>query len=441
MPTFKASRAFASAAVVLAMAATATACGGGSSTNGSGNSSPKTLTYWASNQGSSIAVDQKVLGPQLKKFQQQTGIKVKLEVIGWPDLLNRILAATTSGQGPDVLNIGNTWSASLQATGAFLPFDSTTMAAIGGQSRFTASAVAAAGAAGQAPAAVPLYSLSYGLYWNKAEFKKAGISAPPTTWSQLVADGKKLTTGKQTGLAIEGANFAENAHHAFIFGKQHGVNFFTAAGKPQFNTPGAVAAVKQYIDLMASDKIASTSDAEYDQNQSVTDFASGKAAMLLWQAAGSSLKAHGMQPSQYGVAPIPFQTAAPSSATKIDSMVAGINMAVFKNTKNRDGALKFVKFMTSVTEQKILNKAYGSIPPVIAAQSDPAFSTPELQTLRGVLGSSSAPMPQVANESQFETTVGTAMKDLFADAAAGKPVTTASVKAALTKAQQQMPQS
>jgi multiple sugar transport system substrate-binding protein len=438
VPTFKASRVIARVAV--AMAASVTACGGGSSSGGS-DSSPKTLTYWASNQGPSITVDQQVLGPELKKFQQQTGIKVKLEVIGWADLLNRILAAVSSGQGPDVLNIGNTWSASLQASGAFLPFDSANMAAIGGQSKFTPSAVAAAGAAGQAPAAVPLYSLSYGLYWNKAEFAKAGIAAPPTTWAQLVADGKKLTTGKQYGLAIEGSSYTENAHHAFIFGKQHGVNFFTADGKPQFTQPGAVAAVKQYVDLMAADKIASPSDAEYDQNQSVTDFATGKAAMLLWQAAGSTLKAHGMKQSQYGVAPIPFETADPSPATKVDSMVAGINMAVFKDTKNRAGALKFVKFMTSTTEQKILNKAYGSIPPVVAAQNDPAFATPDLTTLRGVLANSSAPMPQVANESQFETLVGTAMKGLFADAAAGKPVTTASVKAALSKAQQQMQQS
>src|ERR1043165_6208682 len=98
-------------------------CGGG----GGEKSSPKTLTYWASNQGRSIQQDQQVLGPELKKFEARTGIKVKLEVIGWPDLLNRILAATSSGQGPDVLNVGNTWSASLQATGAFQPFDDATI--------------------------------------------------------------------------------------------------------------------------------------------------------------------------------------------------------------------------------------------------------------------------------------------------------------------------
>lgn len=45
----------------------------------------------------------------------------------------------------------------------------------------------------------------------------------------------------------------------------------------------------------------------------------------------------------------------------------------------------------------------------------------------------------MANESQFETLVGTAVKNLLAAAAAGKPATEDSVKAELTKAQQQMP--
>ena len=81
---------------VLAVMATA-ACGGGGTDNASsGSGSAKTLTYWASNQGPSLDKDKEVLTPVLAKFTQQTGIKVNLEVIGWPDLLNRILAAITS---------------------------------------------------------------------------------------------------------------------------------------------------------------------------------------------------------------------------------------------------------------------------------------------------------------------------------------------------------
>ncbi|SME97925.1 sugar ABC transporter substrate-binding protein [Streptomyces sp. Amel2xC10] len=433
-------RAAAAGAVVMSLALAATACGGGSSTDGEGsNDSPKTLTYWASNQGASIAIDKKVLQPELDKFEKQTGIKVKLEVVPWSDLLNRILTATTSGQGPDVLNIGNTWSASLQATGALLPWDDANFAKIGGKDRFVASALGSTGAEGKDPAAVPLYSMAYALYYNKEIFADAGISKPPATWDELVADGKKIQAKGKQVLGAEGANVSENVHHVFTFAKQHGADFFTADGKPDFTSDGAVAAVKQYVDLMAKDKAIPVGNAEYAQNQSVSDFAKGKTAMLLWQSASANLKSQGMSEDAYGIAPVPVQSGAPGAGKQVNSMVAGINISVFKNSDNLDGATKFVKFMTSDEEQKILNTAYSSIPPVAAAQTDAAFNSPATAVLKDTLAKSAAALPQVADESQFETAVGTAVKELFADAAAGRAVTTASVKARLEKAQQQMP--
>jgi multiple sugar transport system substrate-binding protein len=411
---------------------------GCSSDSGGSDDSNTTLTYWASNQGSSLDNDKQVLQPELDKFKQQTGITVKLEVIGWPDLLNRILAATTSGQGPDVLNIGNTWSATLQATGALLPFDDGAMNTIGGKSRFLAGSLSATGAEGKPPAAVPIYSLAYGLYYNKKQFAAAGIANPPTSWSELVEDGKKLTHGNQWGLALEAGNPTENAHHAFTFGEQFGAQWFDSAGKPTFDAPANVAAVKRYIDFMATDKIVNPSDVQYANNQSITDFATGKSSMLLWQAADSGLKTHGMNPDDYGMAPIPFETPAPSGGKHINSMVAGINMAVFANTKHKDAALKFVKFMTSDAEQTTLNKAYTSLPTVQGAYSDPAFQTPTVKTYQQILSTTAAPLPEVPEESQFETLVGGAMKDMFADAASGKAITDDYIRSKLTAANQQV---
>ncbi|MFF7600985.1 ABC transporter substrate-binding protein [Streptomyces mirabilis] len=432
-------RAAAAGAVTVSLLTAVTACGGGSSTGGGSNDSPKTLTYWASNQGASIEVDKKVLQPELDKFEKQSGIKVKVEVVPWSDLLNRILTATTSGQGPDVLNIGNTWSASLQATGALLPWDASNFAKIGGKDRFVDSALGSTGAQGKDPAAVPLYSMAYALYYNKKMFADAGIATPPATWDELIADGKKLSKGGKWGLGAEGSNPSENIHHTFVFAKQHGADFFTADGKPDFTSDGTVAAVKQYIDLMAKDKIIAPGNAEYAQNQSVSDFAKGKNAMLLWQSASANLKSQGMSDDAYGIAPVPVQSGTPGTGTNVNSMVAGINLAVFKNSHNLDGATKFVKFMTSDAEQKILNTAYSSIPPVKTAQTDATFNTPANAVLKDTLAKSAAALPQVADESQFETTVGTAVKTLFAAAAAGHAVTTESVKAELEKAQQQMP--
>ena len=427
---------------VVAAAATAVltlaACGGGTSTGASGgNTTSSTLTYWASNQGASLQADYNVLNPELATFKQETGITVHVQVIGWADLLNRILAATTSGQGPDVVNIGNTWSASLQATGAFLPFTSSTFGQVGGESKFLTSAIGSTGAAGKPPAAVPIYSLAYALYYNKAMFTAAGIASPPATWSDLVADGTKLTHGSQYGLAVEGASIPENIHNVFILSKQMGGSFFDSAGNPTFTTPQNVAAVQQWVNFMATDHIVNPGDAEYDQNQSLSDFAKGKDGMILWQAAGTALKADGMAAGAYGVAPVPVESGTPSSSNP-DSMVAGINMAVFKDSKNQAAALKFVKFMTSQSESLKLNGEYGSIPPVSSALTASPAANQEQTVLRNVLSSSAVAMPQVAKESQFETVVGTAVKNLFADAASGKPVSAATVKAQLSSAQQQM---
>ncbi|MGY5627639.1 MULTISPECIES: ABC transporter substrate-binding protein [unclassified Streptomyces] len=433
-------RAAAVGAVTLSLVLTAAACGGGSTGTEGSNERPKTLTYWASNQGANLEVDKKVLQPELDKFEKETGIEVKLEVVPWSDLLNRILTATTSGQGPDVLNIGNTWSASLQAGGALLPWDEKNFEAIGGRDRFVESALGSTGAQGQDPAAVPLYSMAYALYYNKKMFADAGIEKPPATWEELVETGKRLSRDGAWGLGAEGSNLSNNIHQVFVLAKQHGADFFTADGRADFTSDGAVAAVKQYVDLMAKDKIIAPGNAEYAQNQSLSDFAKDKTAMVLWQTASATFEAQGMDEDEWGVAPAPVQSGKPGPGKATNSMVAGINMAVFKNTKNIDGAKKFVKFMTSDEEQVILNKAYGSIPPVKAAQQDPAFSAPALTVLRDTLADSATALPQVPEESQFETVVGTAVKELFADAAAGRAVTTESVRAKLEKAQQQMPE-
>jgi multiple sugar transport system substrate-binding protein len=406
-----------------------------SSSGNGGSSGPTTLTYWASNQGTSLANDKQVLSPELAKFTKQTGIKVKVEVVPWSDLLNRILAATTSGKGPDVLNIGNTWSASLQATGAFQPFDDSTINQVGGKSRFLAGSLSATGAAGKPPTAVPLYSLAYGLYYNRKMFAAAGIANPPTTWDEMIADGKKLTSGGKWGLSLEGGSVSENVHAAFTLSQQEGGSFFDSAGKPTFDTPQNVAAIKRYLDLIQTDKITNPSDAEYSNGtEALSDYATGKTAMVIWQAAAGSLAQLGMKAADIGVVPVPV----PAGGKKITSMVAGINLAVFKNTKHKDAALKFVKFMTSTPEQEILNKTYGSLPTVADAYSNPAFQTPAVKTFKDILATSAAPMPAVPQESQFETLIGTAMKNMFADAATGKTVSADKISSQLKAAQQQL---
>jgi multiple sugar transport system substrate-binding protein len=428
------------AALAAALPLTAVAaCGGGQASDGN------TLTYWATNQGQSIADDQKVLNPILQRFQQETGVKVDLEVVTSDTLYNRILTAVSSGQGPDVLNIGNTWSASLQATGAFLPFDDKAMQAIGGKDKFVAASLAATGAAGQTPTSVPLLAQTYSVIYSKKAFTDAGITAPPKTWDEFLTDAKKLTkdtngdgTPDQWGLTLPAGSPSSDSHLAFILGRQQGGALFDAGGKPTFDSAQQLAAARQAIDLMATDKIVSPSNAEFTtKQQAISDLVQGKAAMYLGQTSTLGiLDTLGFK--DYGVATVPVPATLPPGGKNTMSMAGGINISVFGESKNTDAALKFVNFMTSTQTQLELSKGYRTLPVVKDAYADPALADPVTQTYEEIQAQHSEPMPQLSAEGQMETLVGGAYKQLFAKAATGQPVTDGDIRAALDSAQQQM---
>ncbi|WP_158864930.1 ABC transporter substrate-binding protein [Leifsonia sp. AG29] len=428
-------RAIAAAAIAAAVSLVVAGC---SSSSGSGSSSGGTLTYWASNQGTSLDNDKQVLTPVLDEFTKETGTKVKLEVIGWNDLQTRIQTAVTSGQGPDVLNIGNTWASSLQATGAFLPFDDANMKAIGGSSKFVKTALDTGGAAGKPVTSVPLYGLAYGLYYNKKMFSDAGVQ-PPTTWEELVAAAKKLTNGTQYGFSLAAGSYTENVHFAFINGSQNGGEWFDSKGNPTFTSQANVDGIKRYLDLMQTDKVVNPSNAQYDNGvQAVNDFATGKVAMILSQNnADSSIVKNGMKSDQYGVVPFP----APEGGKKIASFPAGINLSVFKNTKNKDAALKFVKYMTSSSVQSRLAKPYATLPVLAGAKAEFTDNADEAATFQKIYNEMAKPLPLVPAEDQFENTVGKAMNDMFAKIATGGTVSDADIKAAMQTAQDQVKQS
>ena len=200
------------------------------------------------------------------------------------DLLNRILAATVSGKGPTSSTSATPGRPRSRppAPSCRSPVDHEQ---IGDTGRFLPGA-SPRPAPRQAAGGVPLYCTAYGLYYNKAEFAAAGISGPPATWVGVRRGRQEADQGQPLGLTVEAGQIPENVHLAFELSQQQGGSFFDSAGKPTFDTPQNVAAVKQMIDFMQTDKIANPSDAQYSNGtEALNDYATGKAAMLLWQTA------------------------------------------------------------------------------------------------------------------------------------------------------------
>jgi multiple sugar transport system substrate-binding protein len=425
--------------VMVALLVTVAACSN-SSSSGTGSSSGslrgQTITYWASVEGTGPQQTTQTLTAQFARFTKQTGIHVNMQVIPWSDLLQKILTAVTSGNGPDVMEIGNTWSPSFAASGGFVSFTPSTFSQIGGSGKFSKAALSVAGAPGKAPISVPVYSEAYGLFYNKADFAAAGISSPPRTWTEFQADAKKLTTAGRYGIAIEGASTSEAAHWAFLLGEQNG-NPLYVNNKWDFATTTEAKALSLYVNLVA-DGVADKSDAQQNSNVSETEFATNKAAMLLWQNPMSTLSQLGMKPSAYGIAPIPVVSPAPPGGQPVETFPAGINLAIPSSSQHQAAALALVKYLTSTPVQVQVNNTYGTFPPVLTAQASSQFQTPGLKTLVNTYNSQSMPLPKVPSESTMETDLGGAITHLIGSAATGGPVSISTIQAALTSAQDQL---
>lgn len=427
---------------VLLAACVAGGCGAGSSSSGGS----RTLTYWATNEAASLGIDKKIYSRIVADFEKKTGVDVKITVVPWSDLLKKILTATASGQGPDVVNIGNTWSASLQATGAFVKFDKETMKAIGGKDKFVDIALQSNGAPGKVPTALPLYMLPDPvLFYNKKLFEQAGVAKPPETLSEFRAVAEKLTRDTdgdgnpdQWGFAFPGTDWYTMVHRAYVLSKQQGGSFFDEHGNPTFATDENVEAVHRIVSLVGD--VAPPAVAEYKNTNVLSEFVNGNVAMIM--APLNTLKAlkdRGMTSEDFGVAMRPIPESIPSDGAPYRGYLSGTNISVFKSTDNRKAALKFVEYMTSKEQQIALAKAYGDgyLPVTKEAFSSSAYGGRYRELGMQVI-KHSVPMPQVKYEAEMETFVGNAVVRLIRKAATGAKVTESDVRSALEKANQKL---
>jgi multiple sugar transport system substrate-binding protein len=433
------------ASAILALLLTISACGGSEQEQ---QQQSKTLTYWVPQEADSLEEDEANFDKIVEDFEKQEDVNVKVKAISWDDLYQDILTAITSGEGPDVLNIGNTWAASLQATGAFVPFDEETMAKIGGEDKFVPAAMSSTGAPGQPPGSVPLYLLPDPvLYYNKAMFEEAGIQQPPKTWDDFIEVGKEFTKDTdgdgepdQWGVVTQAGSLYDNLHKAFVLSEQYGGQWFDQNAKPTFVQPGNVDGIKLYVDLIAEYKIMPPRMASATAGtESESDFANGEAAMMIQPSTSTTtLETRGMKTDEYGLAPLPVLDPLPAGGEPAVGYVSGTNTVVFKNASDQDLALEFVKYLTSTKTQLELAQVYGSLfPAVNDALEKPEFQGGQMDVFTEIL-KNSAPLPQVSQEGEFETFVGKAVTNLIQQAATTGTVTESDIKAELEAAQQRI---
>jgi multiple sugar transport system substrate-binding protein len=127
-------------------------------------------------------------------------VEIKYRKLTVDTYKKELLDAMASGQGPDIFMIQNTWLPSFADKVVAAPDT------ILNEQQFRGNFVdvAASDFLNQGKVyAVPLSVDSLGLYYNKDLFNQAGITAPPATWNDFVADVQKLTKVNSYGQIIQ----------------------------------------------------------------------------------------------------------------------------------------------------------------------------------------------------------------------------------------------
>jgi multiple sugar transport system substrate-binding protein len=195
-----------------------------------------------------------------------------------------------------------------------------------------------------------LMDVKYFMY-NKDILQRAGISAPPKTWEELV---DQATTIKQQSLAefpiIWSWNQKEGVVCDFtvlLFG--NGGAFLDSSGKPVFNDDKGVQVLtwmKQTID----DGLSNPSSVSSDEGAVEADFLAGKSAFAvnwLFQYSDSNDSTKSQIVGQAAFAPMPVFAAGAAAGIKGSSVDGSSAFAIMATTPYPDQTWKFLTYLSS----------------------------------------------------------------------------------------------
>ena len=295
-------------------------------------------------------------------------ITVKVEVVNWDDLLQKLQTDISGGTNPDLSIIGTRWLLDFVKDDQAEPLDSMMSAEFKG--RFIGTFLSP-GQIGGKTYGLPIAASARALYYNKDLLAKAGIAAPPATWDEVAADGAKLKPLGIPAFGIQGKQIETDVYWYYALWSYGGG--VVKNGKAAFDSPEGTASLAMYKSLI--DK-GYTEDGvtNYAREDLQNLFKQGRVAMMITAPFLINQIAAEAPKLNYGVAPVPKQTTNATYAVT-DSVV------MFKNSKVKPAAFKFLQFLFTRAPRLAFNKNEGFLPTTKAVAKDAYFTKNErLQT-------------------------------------------------------------
>ena len=312
---------------------------------------------------------------------QHPGVTVKVTVLDWESGWNKITAAAASRRGPDLLELGTTWTPAIAAMGGIERLSAAQLAEIDDGAAFfpelwkTNRIFGEPGVYG-----VPWYADVRAAFYRTDVFALAGVDPKQAfaTWDSFHAALKKINgtvvDGKRVAaLAYAGKNDWDVVHNLAPWIWNAGGDMVTADAKHSaLDTPQALRAIDFYSSLAVEGLVPSNA-LEKDSDILEGAFVGGDYAVIFsgpWlvrrifaSPAGSVIRTH------FDVAPYPAGDHGHAT------IFSGSNLAIFKGSKHKAEAWSLIKYLASKPAQVTLTQLTSMMPTRRDAAADPALTS------------------------------------------------------------------
>lgn len=297
------------------------------------------------------------------------GIKIQLTSLPWGEAFEKFLNMVQAGDTPDIVEMPDRW------LGLYANNDQ--LADLGGYLKKTPDLAMLSDRALQFGSAVrhTLYEIPYGFYvrglfWNKKLFAQAGLTAPPATLDEFVADSKKISglPGKY-GYCMRGGPGGFSGITMFMNTMDGKPGYFNSDGTSTLSDPGAIRGL-QLLATMYKDGSAPPDSVNWGFNEIVAGFDSGTCAMLDQDPDALIGIAGKMDANDFAVAPIPTGP----SGKAFPTLGYG-GWAIFANSSRKDEAWDLLSFMVSLANNLAWSKVVGTLPIYKNAEQNTYFQS------------------------------------------------------------------
>ena len=310
------------------------------------------VTLNVASQNDQFAAVMAKLAPQ---FKDETGATVKVDILDYGSLLTKTTADFIAHSGGyDVITTDIVWAGQLAANDSTVelrPLIKRDSKEIDVDDIYPVL-MKSLGNYGGKQVSFPFAGYANVLAYRTDLYKAAGLK-PPSTMEELVADAYKLTdpAKKQYGFVANGQKGPAVAQDWMQYNAEMGGSILNAAGKPALNSAANIKSLTVYRDLFQ--KAAPPGAADYDWGGREESFRQGLSAnMQTW-----SVGAPGYYDPKMSkiVGEVGIEVAPRGAGLPKVYGVGGWGLAINADSKHKEAAWTFIKWITSKKVHKQMN--------------------------------------------------------------------------------------